>query len=139
MGKYVHVVKKQPEYGNTEAFNWAQEEFKDILRSLGCNVEEQDNVYDEFEVDVKQYERVIEIVSRMIKTPNIKALELSDLFDEDEVYDDEDEFSLELLNLEEVRNMIEGISGCMKNFLKTIKAFYRERDKKSEWIRFSAW
>ena len=67
MGNRVHVVKKQREYGSTDAFNWAFEEFKYLLTSLGCNVCEQDDYSSDFEMTCDEYERAMTILTRIVE------------------------------------------------------------------------
>ena len=43
MGNMIHVVKKQREYGKSEAFKYGFGEFKDLLSSLGCEVYDLDD------------------------------------------------------------------------------------------------
>ena len=57
MGKRVHVVKKQEKYGDSEAFNWKQDEFIDLLESLNCQID--NNEDDRFEVLAEEYECAI--------------------------------------------------------------------------------
>ena len=85
MGNRVHVVKRQREYGDLEAFNWAFEEFKDLLKDLGCNVCEQYEYSQDFEMYCDEYERGMEILKRIInalkkdKEIDLNYIDFSDL------------------------------------------------------------
>lgn len=61
MGKLVRVVSRKEEYGNYQAFNWKQEDFKSLLYALGCTVHEDEMGYsDRWECPKKEYEQAIE-------------------------------------------------------------------------------
>lgn len=124
MGKRVHVVKKHAEYGNAEAFNYAEEEFNDLLDNLGCNMCHKEYDFDDFECDVDEYKTALKLVNAYNRKGRTKSVEK--MFDEANADIDSFEIGLDKL-------------GGLDNVLEAMRAFYRERDKKSGWISFSAW
>lgn len=144
MGNRVHVVKKQREYGNSEAFNWAFEEFKDLLSSLGCNVCEQDEYSSDFEMTCEDYKRAMIILTRIIeaikkdKDIDLNTLDFSDLASPEDTPDwasfDPDDY-----DFNDVKDDVEKLDGySMEEILSIMQGFWDERDKKSSWIQFSS-
>lgn len=115
MGKRLHVVKKQEDYGNAEYFNWKYNEFADLLIALGCDVCSTDE-YDKerFEVPTKDFEKAMEYVKQIKEGKT-----------------DFEDFGIEVLNFDEL--------GGIDNVLEAMEAFYDQRDKKSSWMIFVAW
>ena len=142
MGKLVHVVKKQREYGNSEAFNWAFEEFKDLLSSLGCNVCEQDEYSSDFEMSCEDYQRAMTILTRIIeakkKDMDLNDIDLSDLASPEDTPDWE-KFDPDDYDLNDVIDNAERLEGySMEEILKIMQTFWEERDKNSSWIQFAS-
>ena len=142
MGNRVHVVKKQREYGNSEAFNWAFEEFKDLLISLGCNVCEQDEYSSDFEMSCEDYERAMTILKRIIKAQkkdkdmDLNGIDFSDLASPEDTPDWE-KFDPDNYDFNDVIDNAERLNGySMEEILKIMQTFWKERDKKSSWIQF---
>ena len=142
MGNRVHVVKKQREYGNSEAFNWAFEEFKDLLSSLGCNVCEQDEYSSDFEMSCEDYERAMTILKRIIKAQkkdkdmDLNDIDFSDLASPEDTPDWES-FDPDNYNFNDVIDNAEKLNGySLEEILKIMQTFWKERDKKSSWIQF---
>ena len=142
MGNRVHVVKKQREYGNSEAFNWAFEEFKDLLISLGCNVCEQDKYSFGFETPCEEYERAMTILTRIIdaqkkdKDMDLNNIDFSDLASPE---DTPDWYSFDPNNYDfnYVIKCVEKLEGySMDEILEIMQTFWEERDKNSSWIQF---
>ena len=142
MGNRVHVVKKQREYGGTEAFNWAFEEFKDLLRDLGCNVCEQDEYSPDFEMSCEEYERGIEILKRIKdaldqdENFDLNCLNFSDLTSDD---DEPDWCSFDPDNYDwnDVKDDLKKLNDySIGEILKIMQDFWEERDKNSSWIQF---
>ena len=142
MGNRVHVVKKQREYGNSEAFNWAFEEFKDLLSSLGCNVYEQDEYSSDFEMSCDEYKRGMEILKRIKKALkkdenfDLNKLDFSDLKSGD---DDPDWcfFDPDNYDFNDVKDDLKKLNDySIDEILKIMQTFWKERDKKSSWIQF---
>lgn len=138
MGNRVHVVKKQREYGNSCAFNWADEEFKTLLRDLGCNVCEQDEYSSDFEMEVDDYSRAMKILQRIKDNPDMDPnnIDFSDFKSSDDTpewsaFDPDDyDFNYVLSDIEK----LEGYS--IDDILDIMQTFYDERDKNSKWIQF---
>ena len=144
MGNRVHVVKKQREYGNSEAFNWAFEEFKDLLSSLGCNVCEQDEYSSDFEMSCEDYERAMTILKRIIKAQkkdkdmDLNDIDFSDLASPEDTPDWE-KFDPDNYDFNDVIDNAEKLNGySLEEILKIMQTFWKERDKKSSWIQFSS-
>ena len=142
MGNRVHVVKKQREYGNSEAFNWAFEEFKDLLSSLGCNVCEQDDYSSDFEMSCEDYERAMTILKRIIKAQkkdkdmNLNDIDFSDLASQEDTPDWE-KFDPDNYDFNDVIKNAERLDGySMEEILEIMQIFWEERDKNSSWIQF---
>ena len=136
MGKRVHVVSKQPEYGATEAFNWACEEFKDLLSNCGANVCGEE-YSDEFELPVEDYERSLTIIKRMKEDPDLTNDDLADLKVETE--DGQNNFDPDSIDLEDIGASILKLDYTIEELIEILENFYEERDKNSDWIEFSAW
>jgi len=136
MGKRVHVVSKQPEYGATEAFNWANEEFKDLLRNCGAYVCDEE-YSDEFELPVGDYERSLTILKRMKENPDLTDDDLADLKVETE--DEQNNFDPDDIIIYGIKESIEKLDCTIEELIEILENFYEERDKDSDWIKFSAW
>ena len=142
MGNRVHVVKKQREYGNSEAFNWAFEEFKDLLSSLGCNVCEQDEYSSDFEMSCEDYERAMTILKRIIKAQkkdkdmDLNDIDFSDLASPEDTPDWE-KFDPDSYDFNDVIDYAKRLQDySMEEILEIMKTFWEERDKNSSWIQF---
>ena len=142
MGNRVHVIKKQREYGASEAFNWAFEEFKDLLTSLGCNVCEEEECSSDFEMSCDEYERAMTILSRIIeakkkdKDMDLNDIDFSDLTSPEDTPDWES-FNPNEYDFNEVIDNVKSLNGySMEEILKIMQAFWEERDKNSSWIQF---
>lgn len=138
MGNRVHVVKKQREYGKSCAFNWAYEEFKTLLRDLGCNVCEQDEYSSDFEMEVDDYSRAMKILQRIKDNPDMDPnyIDFSDFKSSDDTPEwaafDPDDY-----DFNDVLSDIEKLEGySIDDILDIMQTFYDERDKNSGWIQF---
>ena len=144
MGNRVHVVKKQREYGSTEAFSWKFEEFKGLLSSLGCNVCEQDEYSSDFEMSCEDYERAMTIFARIIeahkkdKDMDLNDIDFSDLASPEDTPEwcSFDPYYYDFNDVIDNAKDIEGYS--MNEILKIMQTFWEERDKNSSWIQFSS-
>ena len=142
MGNRVHVVKKQREYGSTDAFNWAFEEFKYLLTSLGCNVCEQDDYSSDFEMTCDEYERAMTILKRIIdahkndKDMDLNDIDFSDLASSEDT-SDWDYFNPDDYDFNHVIECAEKLEGySIDEILEIMKIFWEERDKNSSYIQF---
>ena len=112
MGKRVHVVKKQ-------------EEFKNLLFALDCEVHETDECgySDRFEVMTDEFERAMKNLDAYINgTP------MSDACKKDDVEGCLSDFGYE-----------EGVMETAKYAMECMKNLYEERDKSSDWMIFVSW
>ena len=123
MGKRVHVIKKHAEYGDYSAFNWKFEDFCEMLSDLGCDMCHNDYDYDDFECLVSEYETALSLV-KLYKEKG-KCEEVEKAFDEANSDVESFESYLEML-------------GGIDEVLSSMEIFYKERDKKYDWISFSA-
>jgi hypothetical protein len=115
MGKRLHVVKQQERYGSSEYFNWKYNEFADLLTLLDCDVCSADEFNKErFEVPTKDFEQAMEYVKQIKEGKT-----------------DFEYIDVEDLDFEEL--------GGIDNVLEAMEGFYKQRDKKSEWMIFVAW
>ena len=142
MGNRVHVVKKQREYGKSAAFNWAFEEFENLLSSLGCNVCEPDEYSSDFEISCEEYDRAMTILARIIeaqkkdKDMDLNDIDFSDLASPEDT-PDWDKFDPDKYDFNDVIDNIEKLNGySIEEILKIMQTFWEERDKNSSWIQF---
>lgn len=128
MGKRLHVVKKQREYGVHEYFNWNYDQFADILSDLGCFVEQNDENSDFFEIPLQEYENAISILKQWKENKEIST-------DGMETYSG-DQVSFDL---DSVKENMDDLKLDLDTLLKIMEDFYNECDKASNWIQFEAW
>ena len=142
MGNRVHVVKKQIEYGKSGYFNWAVEEFKDLLSSLGCNACALDEYSSDFEMPCDEYERAMTILTRIIeakkkdKNMDLNDIDFSDLASPEDTPDWE-KFDPDNYDFNDVIDIAKNLQDySMEEILENMKTFWEERDKNSSWIQF---
>ncbi len=143
MGNRVHVVKKQREYGKSEAFKYGFGEFKDLLSSLGCEVYDLDDYSSsDFEIPCEEYERAMTILKRIIdahkkdKDMDLNDIDFSDLASPEDT-PDWDKFDPDKYDFNDVIDDIERLNGySMEETLKIMQTFWEERDKNSSYIQF---
>ena len=124
MGKRLHVVKRQAQYGDTEAFNWSFEEFHKLMELFSEEVSG-DEYDDDWEMPVEDYKKAMDFIKKLEKTKDpVKERKLVE--DADIDYDD-------------LMSYINTLQSKEGELLSNMQAFYRERDKHSSWIAFSAW
>ena len=129
MGKRLHVVKQQREYGGHEYFNWNYQQFADILSNLGCYVSTDDEfVCDFFEVPLKDYENAMSILKQWKENKEIST-DGMETASGDQV----------CVYLDSVKDLMDLIEIDLDTLLKIMEDFYKERDKSSDWIQFEAW
>jgi hypothetical protein len=123
MGKYVHVVAKREVYGSAEGFNWKQEEFKDLLFSLNCPVQEEDfeGYCDRWECLKANFEGAIETLKAYANGEEIS----------EECGKDEIESSLYSLGAEYVVDP--------SPVIKLMETFLEQCDKNCDYVIFVAW
>ena len=153
MGKRLHVVKRQREYGSTEAFNWCFDKFHDLLENLGCNICSDDESSDFWELTKDEYNRSIAILKiiREADVPmdgdlseqkeKIDQIYNSDKFkklfvDTEESYCD---ITADSIDLYDVIDSLDSLDIDLDELLDIMNSFLKEADKKSDWIQFEAW
>lgn len=122
MGKRVHVASKyEVEYGNTEAFNWKDDKFYNVLGHLGANPNNvgapDDSMADVFECDVESYKKALGTLQKFIAAPD----------------------SLEDYTADEMRKYIEVCDETPESLLKVMQAYYDEADKRDGYLHFASW
>ena len=143
MGNMIHVVKKQREYGKSEAFKYGFGEFKDLLSSLGCEVYDLDDYSSsDFEIPCEEYERAMTILKRIIdahkkdKDMALNDIDFSDLASPEYTPDCEKfdpykyDFNVVIYNAERLKEY------SLDEILKIMYTFWKERDKNSSYIQF---
>lgn len=134
MGCRVHVVKKQREYGNTEAFNWNYSEFYSMLTSLGCNVCSCDeDSYGHFaEMTTEDYRAALNILESLRdgKEPREDDLDTLDIESVDDFNED---------HKSDVMEYIKTLGYGLEYLCEIMELFYEQRDQNSDWIQFEAW
>ena len=150
MGKRLHVVKRQREYGRTEAFNWCFDKFRNLLGDLGCNVCSEDEFSDFWEITKDEYKRATTIISMMKDVPmdgNYKdqqekidqiynSEEYQKLFSDDEL---SSSITADDIDLNDVIRSIKNLDIDLDELIIIMVSFLNEADKNSNWIQFEAW
>jgi hypothetical protein len=123
MGCRVHVISKHEKFGDSEYFNWSGEDFNDLLEDLGCDMcSDEYGSMTWFECNVDEYKRALKLI-KAFKKDKKKA---EKLFDEADL--DINDFQCHLEDL-----------GGLDKVIEAMEAFYKERDKQSDWISFKMW
>ena len=153
MGKRLHVVKRQREYGSTEAFNWCFDKFHDLLENLGCNICSDDESSDFWELTKDEYNRSIAIL-KIIRESDVtmdgdyskQKEEIDHIYNSDDyqklfVENEESYCSIivEDVDLYDVINSLKDLNIDLDELLDIMNSFLKEADKKSDWIQFEAW
>ena len=153
MGKRLHVVKIQREYGSTDAFNWCFDKFRKLLDVLGCNIYSKDEYSDFWEMTKDEYNRSIAIL-KIIREADVpidgdyskQKEEIDQIYNSDDyqnlfVENEESYCSLtaEDVDLYDVINSLKDLNIDLDELLDIMNSFLKEADKKSEWIQFEAW
>ena len=151
MGKRLHVVKRQREYGSTEAFNWCFDKFRKLLDVLGCNVCADDESSDFWEMTKDEYKRAITILKMMKDVPmdgdykeqkeKIDQIYNSEKYQGLFVENEESYCSItaEDVDLYDVINSLKNLDIDLDELIDIMESYLKEADKKSDWIQFEAW
>ncbi len=133
MGCRVHVVKKQREYGNTQAFNWRYSEFYSMLSSLGCNVCLPNDIEESnfAEMQVTEYRAALDILECLRDGKKFNDADLIELNIESA-----EDFNADIKD--DVMQYIEKIGYELKDLCEVMEQFYEQRDQNSDWIQFEA-
>ena len=122
MGKYLRVAKRYDiEWGNTESFSWAHDDFFNVLKALGgspcyCSGDD-DYISDDFECDVEKYDGAIKNLEMYISDP-------AKLSDE--------------LNADDIRKRLETLKMPADKVLGIMRDYRNEADVHTGWMHFSA-
>jgi lipid II:glycine glycyltransferase (peptidoglycan interpeptide bridge formation enzyme) len=151
MGKRLHVVKKQREYGSTEAFNWCFDKFRDLIDNLGCNTCSEDEYSDFWELTKEEYKRAINILKLMKDVPfkgnySEQAKKIDQIIASEKYqklfsanYDDDCSITAEDIDLYDVVKSLNDLDIELNELISIMNGFLKEADKKSDWIQFEAW
>lgn len=119
MGKRVHVAKRyEVEYGGTEAFNWCDDKFYDLLNTLGaepnnCGAPD-DSIADVFECPVNDYDDALKNLACYIADPAL--------------FEDSDTLKEQLLELNVTADWL----------LQTMKSYREEADTRDGYLHFAS-
>ena len=133
MGNRVHVIKKRPEYGATEAFNWQSQDFRSLLNMIQPNMVSGEEFSDDYELEVENYKEALKLMGRVVRYQKHPDNDKFGDFQKlnamlDELGEDYDDLCSSLNKL-----------GGAEYVLNAMASFYSERDRASDWISFSAW
>ena len=124
MGKRLHVVKKQVQYGNNEAFNWCFQDFHRLM-CLFSNEVSGEGYDDDWDMPVEDYKKAMDFIKKLGKTEGCnKRKELAENAN---------------IDYDELMSYIHALQSKEGELLSDMQAFYRQRDKHSYYIAFSAW
>lgn len=147
MGKRLHVVKRQREYGCTEAFNWCFDKFRKLLDVLGCNVCADDESSDFWEMTKDEYKRAITILKMMKDVPmdgdyKEQKEKIDQIYNSEEyqkLFSDDCGFIADDVELHDVISSLKKFDIDLDELLSIMESFLKESDKNSNWIQFEAW
>ncbi len=129
MGKRIRVAKTwHVEYGPTEGFNYKQEEFKDLLNSLGVGVIGEEGA-DFFECETKEFDKAVKLLKEQkerIYNYEKADNELGYIFFED-IYD-------AIMDLKIVSENI--FDSCYNEALRLMEAYQKERAEGDAYMHF---
>ena len=124
MGMRVHVVKSQVVYGHTEAFNWKFKEFYQFLDIFTDEIVCEDYFSDNYEIPVADYKKALDFVKRYFKADTDKK---------------RSRVCRGIIHEDDFKEAFEAMETTPERLLEAMTAFYKERDKHSNWIQFHAW
>lgn len=136
MGCRVHVIKRQREYGNSEAFNYGIDDFKSVLENLGCDVCDQDGCETFFELPIADYNRALDVLKSIAKHGSVDWEKLNKKYPIEDEYHDTFE---ELCDVDYALKHIKVLGYDVPKMIEAMENFKYQRDKKSDWIQFEAW
>lgn len=153
MGKRLHVVKKQREYGSVDAFNWCFDKFLKLLDVLGCCIESNDKYPDFWKLPKDEYNRSVAILKIVREADVPMDGDLSEQKEKiDQIYnsdkfkklfvDTEDSYcdiTADSIDLYDVIDSLDSLDIDLDELLDIMNSFLKEADKKSDWIQFEAW
>ena len=152
MGKRLHVVKKQREYGSTDAFNWCFDKFRKLLEVLGCLCQD-DKSPDFWKLPKDEYNRSIAIL-KIIREADVpmdgdlseQKEKIDQIYNSDKfkkLFDDTDDsyynITADSIDLYDVIDSLDSLDIDLDELMDIMNSFLKEADKKSDWIQFEAW
>jgi hypothetical protein len=136
MGCRVHVIKRQREYGNSEAFNYNIEGFKSMLENLACDVCCQEGCDNFFELSIDDYNRALDVLKSIAKHGSVDWEKLNKKYPIENKYYDKFE---DMCDVDDALESIEALGCDVPNMVEIMELFKSQRDKKSDWIQFEMW
>lgn len=136
MGCNVHVIKRQRDYGKSEAFNYGADSFKSMLSNLGCYVCAQDGCDNFFELPIEEYNRALDVLKNIAKHGSVDWEKLNKKYPIEDEYHDTFE---ELCDIDAVLKYIDELGYDVPKMIEIMELFKAQRDKKSNWIQFEQW
>lgn len=138
MGKRVYVATKyEVEYDSNAAFNWKKQEFKELLSNLNCYVmeDDEDGYSDIWKVSKEEFKRAIDF----LKANKEKIYN----YEENEyltIGKDEIQFWCEEI-YDAIMSIIEKseFEECYQYALSNMEMFYKQADKKCNYMHFTAY
>lgn len=131
MGYRLHVVKRQERFGDIEAFNWKNNEFADLLTTIGCDICG-DEPYDRFECLKSEFRKAIGIVKLYSEKGNLTEDDLPETGIDPECVDIDD--------INEILSSTKDELGYTPNELvRVMEQFLSESDPEGDYIIFVAW
>ena len=135
MGKRVYVATKyEVEYDSNAAFNWKQQEFKELLSNLNCDVmeDDEDGYSDTWQVSKEQFKRAIDFLKgNKEEIYNYEENEVIEFEDEDFWYEEIYDAIMDMIDKSEFEE-------CYQYVLSTMETFYEQADKKCNYMHFTA-
>jgi hypothetical protein len=131
MGYRLHVVKRQERFGDIEAFNWKNNEFADLLTTIGCNICG-DEPYDRFECLKSEFRKAIGIVKLYSEKGNLTEDDLSATGIDPKCVDIDDINEILSSTKDELGYTLDELVRIMEQFLS-------ESDPEGNYIIFVAW
>lgn len=115
MGKRVYVAKRyEVEWGKTADFNWSNETFIYLLNALGGDVARDGEDYDNFEVNVSDYDDAIENLKVYISDPNL------------------------LSERDDIAEGLHELDMTAEELLDTMQRYREEADIHDDWLHFTS-
>jgi len=131
MGYRLHVVKRQERFGDIEAFNWKNNEFADLLTTIGCDICG-DEPYDRFECLKSEFRKAIGIVKLYSEKDSLTEEDLSATGIDPGCFDIDD--------INEILSKTKDELGYTPTELvRVMEQFLSESDPDGDYIIFVAW
>lgn len=144
MGYRVHVVSRVEKFGDTEAFNWKNREFVEILDCLGCDTWSNDEC-DQIECEKALFKDAILIaknIGKLAECGTIGKLKetLVEIGVSQDRVDGDDFEELDPEVAEDIELTIENDLGyTVEDFAKVLQSFLDESDPDNDHIYFRVW